>query len=250
MRKPLIVGNWKMNTDMADSKILASKIKTQVGSLTAIDIVLCPPFLYIPQIAQLVEASNIQVGAQNMFWEDSGAYTGEISPLMLRQLVKYVIIGHSERREYFDETDEIVNKKVQAALRYHLAPIMCVGESLEAYRKGNDQFVLDQVKKGLVDVSALDAAKIVIAYEPIWAIGSDKPATTEYANRIILSIRQMFASLFSREIAQKARILYGGSVNQNNGADFVAESEIDGLLIGGTSLKSQEFCAIIRKVKI
>lgn len=249
MRKPLIAGNWKMNTDLVESKILASKIKTQVGSIADVDIVLCPPFIYLPTVAQVVESSTIAVGAQDLFWEESGAFTGEISPGMIRQVAKYVIIGHSERRTKFGETDEIVNKKVRAALKYNLIPIVCVGESLEAYRKGNDQFILEQVKKGLADVSPLDAHKIIIAYEPIWAIGTGNAATTDYANRIVLSIRQMFASIFSRDAAQKVRILYGGSVNQNNGPDFVAESEIDGLLVGGASLKSQEFCAIIRKVK-
>lgn len=248
MRKSIVAANWKMNTQLKEALALAIKIKNSLLSLKLVDIVLCPPFVYLSEIKKIFESTVINLGAQDVWWKDKGAYTGEISPVQLADFCRYVIIGHSERRQFFAETDDLVNKKTKVSLKAGLIPIICVGETLEAWRKGDVDLVLDQVKKALAGVNPKLASKIIIAYEPVWAIGTANPASASYANQICLRIRQMIDSLYGREVALKIRILYGGSVNKSNAAGFVEESEIDGLLIGGASLIADEFISIVRDI--
>lgn len=247
-RDILVVGNWKMNLSQKEAVKLAVEIKNSLLSLKLVEIALAPPFLFILEIKKILEKTAIQMAAQDVFWEEKGAFTGEISPLMLADLVKYVIIGHSERRQYFGETDETVNKKVKAVLKAGLNSVVCVGETLEAWRNGDTSGVTEQVDKAINGVSREMAEKVIIAYEPIWAIGTSKPAANTYANKICLQIRQVFSSLYGRELALKTKILYGGSVDFSNAAGYVEMSEIDGLLAGGASIKAKEFIEIVRKV--
>ena len=237
-----------MNTDSAQAEELISKIKESMISLALTDIVICPPFLFIPRAKEILDDTVIKIGAQNCFWENEGAFTGEISPKQLREFCDYVICGHSERRKYQRETDKEVNKKVIAVAGEGLKVILCLGESLEDYRKGNYEVVIDQLIAGLKDLTPEMADKIIIAYEPIWAIGTGEAATPDYANKIATRVRQESGAILGKERAKKLRILYGGSVNSDNAADFVAVSEIDGLLVGGASIKPTEFIEIIKNV--
>jgi triosephosphate isomerase len=207
--------------------------------------VVCPPAITIPAVKDYIAGSNIKLGAQNMLWEEKGAFTGETSPLMLNALgVEYVIIGHSERRQYFAETDETVNKKVLSALEHGLKPIMCVGETLEEREAGvTDKLVADQVKGGLKDVK--DIADVVIAYEPVWAIGTGKTATADEANRVCGIVRKTVEEICGAEAAQAVRIQYGGSMNPGNVAELMAQPEIDGGLIGGAALKAEDFSQLV-----
>ncbi|MEP7200225.1 MAG: triose-phosphate isomerase, partial [Chloroflexota bacterium] len=213
-----------------------------------VEVVVCPPFVALAAVADRLRGTRIAVGAQNMHWADTGAYTGEVSPLMLKSLARYIIIGHSERRQYFGETDETVNQKVRAALKHGLIPILCVGENAQQYDAGETSAVVSrQVRAGLRDVSAADAAQIVIAYEPVWAIGTGRAASGAGANAVIgLTIRGALADLYGEAVAQQVRAQYGGSVTPANIAEFMQQPDIDGALVGGASLKADEFVQIVQ----
>jgi len=246
MRKPLISGNWKMNTKLEEAEDLVRAMLTQLDGIDNVEKVLCPPFISLAAISELIKGTSVKLGAQNMHFEDKGAYTGEISPLMLIGLCDFVILGHSERRQYFAETDELVNKKVKKALEYGLKPILCVGESLEDNEIGRtEQKITTQVNAGLVGISP--TSQLVIAYEPIWAIGTGKAATGKQANATISLIRGILNNMWNQETAKAVRILYGGSVTGSNIAEFVAEPDIDGALVGGASLKADDFVSIVRQ---
>lgn len=246
MRIPIIAGNWKMNNTVDEAMNLIKGIKN--GERNAdVEAVVCVPFTDLWQVKKEIEGTNIKLGAQNMHWEDSGAFTGEISPLMLKEIgIDYVIIGHSERRQYFNETDETVNKKVKSALKYDIKPIICVGETLEEREKGTEKDVVKrQVKAALEDIDEKYIKDIVIAYEPIWAIGTGKTASNKDANDMISFIRQTVSEKYGEDISQSMRIQYGGSVKPNNIKELMAESDIDGALVGGASLKADDFLKLI-----
>jgi len=246
MRVPMIVGNWKMNTTVSEAIELVNEIHQGLNSIDNVDKVICPPFISLAAVGEIIKGSSIKLGAQNIYFEEKGAYTGEISPLMLADLCEFVIIGHSERRHYFNETREITNKKIRAALKVKLVPILCVGETLEE-KKANrtDEIIteeLSSVLTGLDDVNGL-----LVAYEPIWAIGMGRAATGEQANETIGLIRRNVAKLCSEKIAQDMRILYGGSVTDANTTEFMKQPEIDGALVGGASLEANQFLSIIKQ---
>jgi len=248
MRTPIIAGNWKMHKTVREAIGLVLAMKDELDAIEGVEKVLCPPFTALSAVKLLVAGSTIKVGAQNLFWEEKGAYTGEISPVMLKELCDYVIIGHSERRKYFGETDEGVNRKVKAALTHGLTPIVCVGENLEENEAGlTEEVVTRQVKGALDGISAHDVEKLVIAYEPVWAIGTGRPATPEGAQAVIGgTIRGLLAELYGEDVAQKVRIQYGGSVNPANIEGFMAQPDIDGALVGGASLRAKDFVEIVR----
>ncbi|HEX6383219.1 MAG TPA: triose-phosphate isomerase [Anaerolineae bacterium] len=239
MRTPIIAGNWKMNKTADEAVAFVREIRNGLIDVLSVEVVVCPPFIAIPDVADVLQASKIGVGAQNMFYEEKGAYTGEIAPGMLTSFCQYVILGHSERRAYFGETDEMVSRKAKAALEHDLIPIVCVGESLEQNEAGETQaFVSSQVRAAFDGVTAEQAARCIIAYEPIWAIGTGRSASAAEAGSIIgLSVRGTIADLFGEETAQAIRIQYGGSVNEENIAEFMQHADIDGALVGGASLK-------------
>ena len=246
MRKLLIAGNWKMNTTLMEAVDLVNEMKKPLDRFNNVDKVVCPPFISIAVISEILMDSSIKVGAQNMYFKEKGAFTGEISPAMLIDICEYVIIGHSERRQYFNETDETVNKKVRAALEAGLKPIICVGENLDQNKSGEtEKIVTNQIRMALDDVDY--SPSIVIAYEPIWAIGTGKAATGVQAGKTIGFIRSTLAGLWGNETAASVRILYGGSVTGANITEFMKEPEIDGGLVGGASLKSDEFIEIVRQ---
>ena len=240
MRTPIIAGNWKMNKTAEEAVAFVREIRNGLGQIKGVDKVVCPPFIALPGVADALQATDIGVGAQNMHFAESGAYTGECAPNMLTPFCSYVIIGHSERREYFNETDAGVNKKAKAALAHGLIPIICVGETLAQNEAGETQaFVSGQVRAALAGLTAEQVAGLIIAYEPIWAIGTGKSASAAQAGSIIgLSVRGPVADMFGEETAQKVRIQYGGSVNENNIAEYMAQPDIDGALVGGASLKA------------
>ncbi|MDE3089271.1 MAG: triose-phosphate isomerase [Chloroflexota bacterium] len=251
MRTPILAGNWKMNKTIAEARELVNALRDDLSRLAArgaVEIILCPPFIAIPEVAALVKATPIRVGAQNLFWETKGAFTGEISAPMLNEACEYVIIGHSERRQYFGETDAGVNKKIKTALAHHLKPIVCVGENLAQNEAGQTEaFVGGQVRAAFKDISREDARGIVVAYEPIWAIGTGKAASGAGANAVIgLTIRGALADLYDEATAQQVRVQYGGSVSPKNVAEFFAQPEIDGALVGGASLVAADFIAICK----
>ncbi|MGI5898347.1 MAG: triose-phosphate isomerase [Christensenellales bacterium] len=245
MRRPIIAGNWKMNMTPSQGAALIEELRPLVKDAKC-DVVVCVPYVDITAAAKALEGSNIGLGAQNMHFEEKGAYTGEVSADMLKELgVEYVIIGHSERRAYFAETDETVNRKVKAALNAGFTPIVCIGESLEQREAGQmEEVVSTQAKAAFDGLSAADAEKVVVAYEPIWAIGTGKTASDEQANDAIGIIRGVLAGVFG-ETAQKIRIQYGGSMNAANAAGLMAQPQIDGGLIGGAALKAQDFSVIV-----
>lgn len=246
MRKPIIAGNWKMNlTPSAAAELVASLCPRLTDA--ACEVVVCPPFIDLPIVAQTLRGSCVALGAQNMHFEEKGAFTGEISAAMLREIgVQYVILGHSERREYFAETDETVNKKTHAALNHGLTPIVCVGESLAQRESGEtDAWIAGQTKAALAGLTAEQAAQVVIAYEPIWAIGTGRTATDEQANDAIAAIRNAVEAAFGADTSQAVRIQYGGSMNAQNAAGLMAQPQIDGGLIGGASLKAEDFATIV-----
>lgn len=246
MRLPIIAANWKMNTSVEDAIRLVKEMQDRLDKIKGVEKVLCPPFVSLATVRELVTNTAIKVGAQNMHFEEKGAYTGEISPLMLTGLCEYVILGHSERRQHFGETDEVVHRKIQAALKAGLKPILCVGERLEENEAGKtEEVVTRQVRTALTGIPAVP--NMVIAYEPVWAIGTGKSATGKQANTTIGLIRQIVAQLFNAEIGQSWRIQYGGSVTAANVAEFVSQSEIDGALVGGASLKAIEFLGIVEQ---
>jgi len=248
MRKKMVVGNWKMNTVSKEAEDLVSKIKESKISLALTEIVVCPPYLYIPKVSKILEDTVIKIGAQDVFGEEEGAYTGEISAKQLSEFCDYVICGHSERRKYQKETDEEINKKVKAASSQGLNVILAIGEHLDDYRKGNWEIIIHQLINDLKGLSPGMANKITIAYEPVWAIGTGEAATPDYVNKIATRIRQEAGGILGRKNAEKMRILYGGSVDRNNAASFVEVPEIDGLLVGGASIKPLEFINIIKSV--
>lgn len=245
MRKKIVAGNWKMNMTPASAVELINSLKDKINT-TDVEVVVCPPFVCLPTVLDAVKGTNIGVGAQNMHFEESGAFTGEIAPKMLVELgVKYVVLGHSERRQYFAETDETVNKKVLKAIEHNLVPIICVGESLEEREQGvTIDLVRLQTKIALKDVKAEDAKNVVIAYEPIWAIGTGKTATSAQAEEVCKAIREVVAEIYSQEVADAVRVQYGGSVNGANANELFNMGNIDGGLVGGASLK-EEFTSIV-----
>ena len=251
MRTPMVAGNWKMNKGLYETRDLIRELFPQLHAVKDVEIVICPPFVGLGVAKRELEDSSIKLGAQNMHWSDSGAFTGEISPLMLKELCEYVIVGHSERRAMFGETDDTVNKKVLAALAHGLKPIVCVGETLEENQSGiTAEVVGRQVRQGLRSLTAAQAEQVVIAYEPVWAIGTGLAATPEGANAVHKDlIRPILRELFGEEVGEGMRILYGGSVNPGNASELFGQSDIDGGLIGGASLKADSFVALVNAAK-
>jgi triosephosphate isomerase (TIM) len=248
MRIPLIAGNWKMNTTVGEAVNLVSTIRPLLDKMEGIEKLVCPPFISLTAVRDVLAGSSIKVGAQNMYFEEKGAYTGEISPLMLTGLCEYVIIGHSERRQYFHESGEVINKKVRAALKAGLKPILCVGERLEENEAGKTaDIVTGQLKSALVNIKQADG--LVIAYEPVWAIGTGRAATGKQSNETIGLIRTTAGKLLGDAVALETRILYGGSVTAENISEFVSQEEIDGGLVGGASLKTDQFVSIVQKTQ-
>jgi triosephosphate isomerase len=247
MRKPIIAGNWKMFKTLPEAKSFMEDIKSSVPSKDKIESVVCAPALFLESLVSIAKGYDVAIGAQNMHFEESGAFTGEISPVALEDLgVQYVILGHSERRQMFNETDEAVNKKIVAAFSHHLIPIVCVGETLEQRESGiTNEFVAGQVQKALEGLSPEQVKQVVIAYEPIWAIGTGKSSTSKDANEVCAHIRSVVAEQFSTDVAQAVRIQYGGSVKPANIKEYMAESDIDGALVGGASLEATSFLQLL-----
>jgi triosephosphate isomerase len=247
-RKKLIAGNWKMNKTSADAVSLARELVAAVGTQPDVEIVICPPFTALEVVAKAIDGSLIKLGAQNMHFEASGAFTGEVSAPMLRAIfTTHVILGHSERRSLFGETDELVNKKLLAALKNQLRPILCVGESLAEREAGSTlRVVQTQTERGLEGVSKDQASTLIVAYEPVWAIGTGKVATTEQAQEVHAFIRGLLTKHYGEAVAQKVRILYGGSMKPANAPELLAQKDIDGGLIGGASLESRSFVELIK----
>ncbi|MFO8143135.1 MAG: triose-phosphate isomerase [Dehalococcoidales bacterium] len=246
MRTPMIAGNWKMNTTVDEAVELASRMKEGLDGITGVDKVLCPPFVSLVPVKEVIRGSTVKLGAQNLYFEEKGAYTGEISPLMLAGLCEYVIIGHSERRQYFGESGDIVNRKVKAALKVDLKAILCIGENLEERESGQTEAVLGgQLKSSLQGIE--DLHNVILAYEPIWAIGTGKAATAGQANETIGFIRHSLSEMGMEQAAEKTRILYGGSVKADNADEIINQPEIDGALVGGASLKADQFQGIVKQ---
>lgn len=248
MRTPIVAGNWKMNKTVAEARHLVFELLADLQSIHSVERVLCPPFSALAPVAELLNETEIGLGAQNLHWETSGAFTGEVSPPMIAELCRYVIIGHSERRAYFGETDETVNRRVKAALAHQLTPIVCVGETLEENEaQQTAQVVSRQLREGLKGLDAGSGEGLVIAYEPVWAIGTGRAATADGANAVIRdAVRGVLAELFGEATAQAIRVQYGGSVNPGNAAEFFNQPDIDGALVGGASLKAGDFIQIVR----
>lgn len=248
MRTPIIAGNWKMHKTISESVALVNALKAPLAEVEGVDKVVCPTAVCLSAVKAAIGDAAIGLGAQNVYFEDEGAYTGEISPRMLEGLCEYVIIGHSERRGYFDETDDLVRKKIGAALTHHLTPIVCVGETLQLRKAGQTaSWVSKQVKAALSGLSAGEVAGVVLAYEPIWAIGTGVPATSQDAQEVIGTvIRPLIAELHGQSTADDVRIQYGGSVKSDNAAELMSMPDVDGALVGGASLKAADFAAIVR----
>ncbi len=247
-RIPFVAGNWKMNKTIAEARDLAAGLVASLGEVAGVEKVLCPPFTALFPVAAVLVGSDLGLGAQDMHWEAKGAFTGQIAPGMVAEFCRYVILGHSERRTYFGETDETVNRKTLAAGAAGLTPIVCVGETLAEYEAGRTaEVVTRQIKDGLRALDASLAAKLVIAYEPVWAIGTGRAATGENANAVVRDvIRTALGTLHGQEVAAGTRVLYGGSVTATNAVEFFSQSDIDGALVGGASLKVDEFSAIVK----
>jgi triosephosphate isomerase len=249
MRKKFIAGNWKMNLDLSGAIALATGLEERLSHLVAntVDLAVCPPFVYVPAVVKQLAGSNIHVGAQNMYFESNGAFTGEISSEMVKDIgCRYVILGHSERRHILGETDEIINKKLKAALAGGLLPIFCIGELLEERESSQTEAVLErQLHQGLAGISPEDMARITVAYEPVWAIGTGKTATPQQAQDAHFFTRKIIADLFGNDLAQKIQIQYGGSVKPGNAAELLKQPDVDGALVGGASLKVDDFVGII-----
>jgi len=248
MRVPFLAGNWKMNNTIRESLNLVEELIKNTSDVKDREVVVCPPFTSLLAVSKAIEGTHVRLGAQNMYFAEKGAFTGEISPLMLKDVgCRYVILGHSERRNIFGEDDELINKKLKAAFSFGLIPILCVGESLQTRQEGKTQeWVKKQVEIDLEGLTVSEVEKMVIAYEPIWAIGTGKTDTPEGANETIGMVRSLIAGKTSYDIAQKVRILYGGSVNDTNIDGFMAQKEIDGALVGGASLKADSFTRIVK----
>ena len=244
MRLPILAGNWKMNTTVSEAVALVKEMRVGLNEIQNVEKVVCPPFVSLSAVRDLLKGTSIKLGAQNLYYEYKGAYTGEISPLMLAELCEYVILGHSERRQYFNETNEIVNKKIKAALKAGLKPILCVGEKLEENEAGQTEVVVSGQLGG--SLAGVDYnAGLVVAYEPVWAIGTGRAATSQQANDTIGLIRRTLSGMYGKEAAQNVRILYGGSVSAANATDLMKQPEIDGALVGGASLKAADFLSIV-----
>jgi triosephosphate isomerase (TIM) len=247
MRTPIIAGNWKMHTTYDGAMDLVEALMDELDNVEGAEVVLCPPFPWLLAVAEYLEETPILLGAQDCYWADEGAFTGEVSALMLKDLAQYCIVGHSERRGMFGETDETVNKKVHALLGHGIRPICCVGERLEQREAGEtDTFITGQVRAAFAGVSVEDALNVVVAYEPIWAVGTGRAASAEEANRVLGIIRKEIEALYGAPTAEGVRIQYGGSVSGRNAAELMAQPEIDGALVGGASLRADEFAAIVR----
>lgn len=248
MRKPIMAGNWKMHKTVGEAVDFVTRLQEELGDWERTEVVVAPPFVALAPVAERLDGNTIALAAQDCFWEEEGAYTGEVSAPMLRGVgCRYVIIGHSERRAYFSETDETVNKKVKAVLSHDLYPIICVGESLEERERGDTFTIVErQVKEGLKGLDEAAVQKIVVAYEPLWAIGTGKTATPEQAQEMHAFIRGLFTALFNPEGAQVIRIQYGGSVKPDNVDELMAQPDIDGALVGGASLAVDSFARIVR----
>jgi triosephosphate isomerase len=248
MRTPVVAANWKMNTTVAEAADLARALLAQIAPYANVERVICPPFVSLTTLAQILSGTGVGLGAQNMHWEKAGAFTGEVSAAMLAGLCQYVILGHSERRQYFGETDATVNRKVQAALAQGLTPIICVGENLAENEAGETAAVVTrQTREAYAGLGADEALKTIVAYEPVWAIGTGRAATPAGANAVIgLHIRGALADLYSASLADTLRVQYGGSVNAANAVELMTQPDIDGALVGGASLKPAEFAAIVR----
>lgn len=250
MRKTIIAGNWKMYKTIGEAIELANGLKRELFDLDQdIDIVICPPFTSLSEISEIIADSNIQLGAQDVHWQDEGAFTGEVSSLMLKEVgVKFVIVGHSERRQYFGETNESVNKKIKAVLKQGLSPIACVGETLNEREEDKTFKVLDDhIQNGLKDINSQDILNVIIAYEPVWAIGTGKNATAQQAEEAQKYIRELLTKMYNKDIASNVRIQYGGSVKPENIAELMEQPDVDGTLVGGASLSIDSFVAIVKK---
>ncbi|MGM0804475.1 MAG: triose-phosphate isomerase [Bacillota bacterium] len=250
MRKPIIAGNWKMNKTLTEARSFVEEVKGLVPSAETVDSVICAPALFLDSLADESEGTPLTIGAQNMHFEESGAFTGEISPVMLKDLnVQYVILGHSERRELFGETDELVNQKTHAAFKHGLTPIVCVGETLEQREADKTKDVVkEQTEKGLSGLTDEQMKQTVIAYEPVWAIGTGKTASSEDANEVCAYIRSVVADQFSQDVADAVRIQYGGSVKPDNIKELMGMSDIDGALVGGASLEPKSYLQLLEGV--
>ncbi|MFP4642057.1 MAG: triose-phosphate isomerase [Chloroflexota bacterium] len=245
MRTPIIAGNWKMNTTVTEAIDLVNAMKDRLEGIKGAEKVICPPFVYLYPIKEILKGSSIGLGAQNMYFEEKGAYTGEVSPLMIADLCQYVILGHSERRMYLGESDEMINKKIKAAIRFGLTPIICVGETLnQKESRKTEQVITRQVRAALEGLESIE--NLIMAYEPVWAIGTGKAATEEEADRTIGLIRTVVSQLFG-PVAESLRIQYGGSTNSKNISAFMGQPEIDGVLVGGASLKPDEFVSMVEQ---
>ncbi|MBF0531703.1 MAG: triose-phosphate isomerase [Candidatus Omnitrophica bacterium] len=248
MRKPIIAGNWKLNKTNPEAVELITQIRRDLTDVSKVDVVVCPVFLALADAHDVLLETNIGLGAQNLYWEDSGAFTGEVSAPMLKAAgAQYVIIGHSERRQYFGETDQTVNKKIKAALKYDLTPIVCVGEVLAERESGKAfEVIKTQCQGGFAGITAAEMGRLVIAYEPVWAIGTGKTATPAQAQEVHQFIRKWLADTYGQDLAQTVRIQYGGSVKPENAKELMGQADIDGFLVGGASLKADSFAAIIK----
>jgi len=249
-RRKFIAGNWKMNTTVEEAEALASDVVKTVGNVTDVDIAVCPPFTNLLAVAKILKGSSIKLGAQDVHWEPKGAYTGKVSCSMLKSVgVTYVIVGHSEQRQYFQETDETVNKKVKAVLASGLLPIICIGETLDERKSGQmDSVIEKQVKGAFSGIEPSVVTLCTIAYEPVWAIGTGETATPQQANDAHIFIRKLIEKLYDKEIAASLRIQYGGSMKPENARELLAQSDVDGGLIGGASLKASDFAGIVKPV--
>ena len=251
MRKPIIAGNWKMNKTASEAKAFAQAVKNSLPSNEKVDSVIGSPALFLETLVSEAKGTELQIAAQNCYWENAGAFTGETSPAALADLgVQYVIIGHSERRDYFHETDEEINKKAKAIFANGMTPILCCGESLETYEAGQTAaWIEGQITKGLADLSAEQVSSMVIAYEPIWAIGTGKSADAQIADEICGVVRQTVEKLYGKEVSEAVRIQYGGSVKPENIAEYMAKENVDGALVGGASLQPESFLKLLEAVK-
>jgi len=246
MRVPLIAGNWKMNTTVSEAIKLVNEMRLGLDEINNVEKVICPPFVSLAAVKELIKGSTIKLGAQNLYFESKGAYTGEISPLMLADLCEFVIVGHSERRQYFQETEEIIDRKVKAALGVGLKIILCIGEKLEENEAGRTEEVLTR-QLSSPSAKIYYSSGLILAYEPVWAIGTGRAASGKQANETIGFIRQHISRQCGRGIAQEVRIIYGGSVTSDNIAEFMSQPEVDGALVGGASLKADDFLSIVRQ---
>ncbi len=252
MRKKIVAGNWKMNKDIPESENLISELKSKLSNFNSLtEVIICPPFTNLQLASELTKNTIIKVGAQNMYYENSGAFTAEISADMLKSVgCKYVIIGHSERRTIFAETNQLINKKINKAINENLIPIFCIGESLNERETGETEKIIEsQIRTGLEKISLNNANELIIAYEPIWAIGTGKTASPEQAEEVHFFIRKLISDIYSAEIAEKIRILYGGSVKPENASSLMSKENIDGALVGGACLKANSFFEIIKAVQ-